>query len=333
VLGQREALLDSKRLDSAIAAAQIDQKAASTGQVSLFDVFGGAETLVAKPVAAPLEVRGTATGSLSSRERALWEKEVLGFQFGDHPFQEAATWLGSQLSHNTSQLTPELSGEKVKIAGLVTNVRRILTKTKSQMAVLVMEDLHGTIEAVVFPRIYERSLDAIRQDAILILEGKVDTRSDQTQLVVDRVEEWVAPAEGSPVGGRGSGVPEAVASQRVETGPARNGAEAESTLAPAASTANGSPAAEPNGNGAHEKRVLRVVIPRGDDDNACVRVLEQLHILVERSPGPDEIHLVLHDRAGARVELSGADILVRHSADLESQVRTLVGAENLQVVG
>jgi hypothetical protein len=42
---------------------------------------------------------------------------------------------------------------------------------------------------------------------------------------------------------------------------------------------------------------------------------------------------VLHDRAGARVELSGADILVRHSADLESQVRTLVGAENLEVVG
>ena len=50
-LGQREALLDSKRLDSAIAAAQIDQKAASTGQVSLFDLFGGVEALAPKPVA------------------------------------------------------------------------------------------------------------------------------------------------------------------------------------------------------------------------------------------------------------------------------------------
>ena len=44
-LGQREALLDAKRLDSAIAAAQIDQKAASTGQTSLFDMFGGVETI------------------------------------------------------------------------------------------------------------------------------------------------------------------------------------------------------------------------------------------------------------------------------------------------
>src|SRR5258708_5824135 len=40
-LGPREALLDAKRLDSAIAAAQIDQKAAGTGQVSLFAIFGG----------------------------------------------------------------------------------------------------------------------------------------------------------------------------------------------------------------------------------------------------------------------------------------------------
>jgi hypothetical protein len=74
-----------------------------------------------------------------------------------------------------------------------------------------------------------------------------------------------------------------------------------------------------------------VVVPRGEDDNACVRVLEQLHGLVERFPGSDEIHLVLHDRAGERIELAGADILVRHSADLEAQVRTLVGAENLHI--
>lgn len=81
------------------------------------------------------------------------------------------------------------------------------------------------------------------------------------------------------------------------------------------------------------KRVWRVVVPRGEDDNACLRVLEQLHSLVERFPGPDEMHLVLHDRVGGEVELAGSEILVRDSADLEAQVRTLVGADNLQIVG
>src|SRR5205823_10183958 len=80
------------------------------------------------------------------------------------------------------------------------------------------------------------------------------------------------------------------------------------------------------------RRVLRVIVPRGEDDNACVRLLEQLHIIVVQSPGSDQVQLVLHDRAGARIELAGADILVQHSAGLESQVRTLVGTDNLEVL-
>jgi hypothetical protein len=46
----------------------------------------------------------------------------------------------------------------------------------------------------------------------------------------------------------------------------------------------------------------------------------------------DELQLVLHDRSGARIELAGADIAVRHTQELETQMRTLVGADNLQVV-
>jgi hypothetical protein len=94
----------------------------------------------------------------------------------------------------------------------------------------------------------------------------------------------------------------------------------------------------PNGNGNSNsnsnddgKHVLRVVVPRTDDDNACLRLLEQLHVLVERFPGHDAIHLVLHDRSGGRIELAGADIPVKHSSELESQVRTLVGEANLEV--
>jgi hypothetical protein len=61
-------------------------------------------------------------------------------------------------------------------------------------------------------------------------------------------------------------------------------------------------------------------------------LLEQLHILVEQSRGTDEIQLVLHDRAGGRIELSGADICVQHSPDLESKVRSLVGETNVELV-
>jgi DNA polymerase-3 subunit alpha len=307
-LGQREALLDGKHLDSAIAAAQIDQRAASTGQTSLFDMFGGTEAPVA--AAAPA---ANGSAEVSPRDRALWEKEVLGFQFGDHPFMEAAAWLNGQLTHDTSQLTAELSGEKVKIAGLVTGVRRIMTKTKSQMAVLTLEDLHGSIEAVVFPRVYERGgTEMFHDDAILVIEGKVDTRSERPQIVVDRAEGWTPPANGTPPPLPRPAAPAAAPPEVVGSAPA-----------PAATNGNGA-----NGHGHH---VLRVVVPRSEDDNACVRLLEQLHVLVERFPGEDEVRLVLHDRSGARIELDGTDIAVKHSSELETQVRTLVGDSNLRV--
>ncbi|HEY1296043.1 MAG TPA: DNA polymerase III subunit alpha [Chloroflexota bacterium] len=343
-LGRREELLEPKRLDSAIAAAQIDQRAASTGQTSLFDMFGDAEASSSMPVtqtAAPVTTENAAEVSAAvARERALWEKEVLGFQFGDHPFLEAAAWLAGTLTHDTTQLTADLSGDKIKMAGLVTGVRRILTKTRSQMAVITLEDLHGSIEGVVFPRVYERSAEMFREDAILVIEGKVDTRGERPQIVVDRAEVWTPPAGTppplapverlAPVAGHGSGNGIAAANG--------NGNGNGNGSANGNGTARTNTNMIPNGNGNSNsnsnddaKHVLRVVVPRTDDDNACLRLLEQLHVLVERFPGHDAIHLVLHDRSGGRIELAGADIPVKHSSELESQVRTLVGEANLEV--
>jgi len=306
--GQREALLDEKRLEAAIGAAQIDQRAASAGQSSLFEMLGDQPP--------PLTVPGVAGNvAVSARERALWEKEVLGFQFGDHPFMEAAAWLASRTTHDTSQITLEASGERVVLAGLVTGLRRLVTRTKSQMAVVTIEDLHGTVDAVVFPRVYERLAEALREDMILVIEGKVDTRSERPQVVVDRAEEWVAPTSGSPP-------PLAEIDAHPHPGPLPEG---EGEVA--------RPGNRPEGEGEGEaaRRVLRIQVLRNGDDNACLRVLEQLHGLVERYPGADAIELVLRDRGGCPVELTGADILVEHSPDLEAQLRGLVGDENLSV--
>jgi len=326
--GLREALLDEKRLEAAIGAAQIDQRAASAGQSSLFEMLGE----IAPPVVAPIV---TGEVAISARERALWEKEVLGFQFGDHPYMEAAAWLANRVTHDTSQITLETSGERVVMAGLVTGVRRLVTRTKSQMAVVTLEDLAGTVEAVVFPKLYERAGEALREDSILIVEGKVDTRSERPQLVADRLEEWVAPAAGTappPVVRNASPHPSPLPEGEGEG----EGAGARSPVPEGEGARAPHPLIKPlaggdGANGVQHKRVLRIEVPRNGDDNACLRVLELLQRLVERYPGGDAIELVLRDRGGCAVELSGADILVQHSPDLEAQVRTLVGDENVKV--
>src|SRR5438876_486515 len=107
-------------------------------------------------------------------------------------------------------------------------------------------------------------------------------RSERPQLVLDRAEEWIAPANGAPPP-RPAPPPPKVEEPEVNT------------MKPTTTT-NGS-----------TKRVLRVDVPRGEDDNACLRVLEQLHGLVESNRGSDELVLLLRDRAGSVIQLEGAE--------------------------
>ena len=317
-LGTREALLP--RVDAAIAGAQREQKAALSGQASLFGAFADGEVFSFAP---PPSVDGN--GDASPRDRAAWEKEVLGFQFGDHPFLEPAAWLAPRLTHDMSQITTELDGERVVVGGVVHGVRRIVTRNRSQMAVLTVEDLSGSIEVVVFPRLYDKTPELWREGAILVLEGKVDTRDERPQLVLDRAEEWVPPAQGTP--------PPAVAPPAATDSVARNGADggqrAHVTQSRSVPPASDSP--EPSASPPRlAKRILRVVVPRGEDDASCLRLLEQLHGLVERHPGEDALQLVLCDRSGRAVELHGAPVRVRHSPEIEHQLRGLVGAQNVR---
>ncbi len=334
-LGAREAVL--KGVDAAMATAQKDQKAASTGQTSLFETFGSATT--SSPLSAGPAFTLPIADRVHPRQLAAWEKEVLGFTFGHHPFKEAAAWL--QHLRRIDQVTAESAGEAIKLAGVVTNARKIFTKTKGQMAVLTLEDLTGSVEVVVFPRAFEKSPDLWREDAILVVDGKVDVRDERVQILLDRAEEWTAPPAGTSP-------PEPVerpAAEPRETA-AANGRAASNGRGNGyanghANGANGQ--SRPNGNGAGRADVgahpvatavasasLEVVVPRADD-LTCLRLLEQLHSLVERFPGVDPLRLVLFDREGRRVELNGANICIRHSPEVEAQVRALVGEDNLRV--
>ena len=185
------------------------------------------------------------------------------------------------------------------------------------MAVLTLEDLHGAVEVVVFPRLFEKQPDFWREDAILVVEGKVDPREDRTQVILDRAEEWIPPAQGAQL--------------TVTEGPG----DAETRARGNADT-RGNGATEPGFSASPPARVpscvVRVTIPRNGNDDACLRLLEQLHGVVERNPGQDQLRLILRDRAGGRVELIDAAITIQYSPEVEAQLRDLVGEEQLGVI-
>jgi DNA polymerase-3 subunit alpha len=183
--GSRSAVIN--RLESAIASGQQRQKAASRGQMGLFDM--GA-------VAAPqpkMDPANTESGPEIDRKMLLaWEKEHLGLYLSDHPLKEIFERNVHAGVTPIVELPDRDSGANVRVIGMVGNVRRVTTKKGKPMAILDIEDLTGTVSLVAFPECYEQNVGMWETDKILDLRAKVDRRGgEQVQLICDSATDQI----------------------------------------------------------------------------------------------------------------------------------------------
>jgi hypothetical protein len=72
----------------------------------------------------------------------------------------------------------------------VTAQRTVITKRQESMAIVTLEDLQGSIEVVVFPRLYETTRPLLRDGAILLIAGRVDHKGEEVSLLADLVADW-----------------------------------------------------------------------------------------------------------------------------------------------
>ena len=175
-------------LDDVLAAAQADQRERASGQISFFDLAAEPSSLEA-PLPAATEV--------PVRERLRWEKELLGLYLSDHPLGEVAERIGRFANAYSGELKDEtLDGQRVVIGGVVTGVRTIITKSRSTMAVATLEDLQGSIEVVIFPKLHEQTGPTWQEGAILLVGGRIDHRGEEVSLLADLVRDFEAAEAG-----------------------------------------------------------------------------------------------------------------------------------------
>jgi DNA polymerase-3 subunit alpha len=168
-------------LDDALAAGQAIQRDRLTGQVSLFDA--GVDQ-------APLERPLPDVSEAPARERLRWEKELLGLYLSDHPLGELAPAIGAFVNAYSGDLGEELDQQRVVIGGIVTGVRRVITKARATMAVATLEDMQGSVDVIVFPKVLELTEPAWQEEAILLVAGRVDHKGEETVLLADSVWTW-----------------------------------------------------------------------------------------------------------------------------------------------
>ncbi|MBP3428061.1 MAG: DNA polymerase III subunit alpha [Clostridia bacterium] len=138
------------------------------------------------------------------RTRLSHEKSVTGLYITGHPLSDYSTAL-SRLRMNTARIAEllegpdgglEHDGTKVSMGGMLTEVRQKATKAGNLMGFATLEDLTGTIEALVFPKVLERVSPDLAPDTAVILTGRLSIREDEEpKLLLDTVEPLASDAE------------------------------------------------------------------------------------------------------------------------------------------
>ncbi len=122
---------------------------------------------------------------IDKRQKLLWEKELLGLYITDHPLSSIKKEL-EQKTKPIEELAP--TRKNVLIGGIITRLRRIVTKNGNPMAFGEIEDTTGKIEVVIFPSVLEKSNNLWEEDNILLLNGKVQKRDNELKFICERAK-------------------------------------------------------------------------------------------------------------------------------------------------
>ncbi|MGN7309813.1 DNA polymerase III subunit alpha [Alkalicoccobacillus gibsonii] len=117
-------------------------------------------------------------------EKLMYEKQALGFYLSGHPVTEFKRVLSQYRRVTIEQAFTEKG--KVRIAGLVEDVRRITTKKGDPMAFLKLGDESGHCEVTVFPNAWKECGELLKPNGLLFLEGKIDNSRDRQQFIMDK---------------------------------------------------------------------------------------------------------------------------------------------------
>jgi DNA polymerase III alpha subunit len=122
----------------------------------------------------------------SIEEKCIAEYESFDYMVTKHPLEFFTEW-DEKLSLISSDQMKNYTGKRVKMIGWYMSSKRIRTKKGDIMKFLSLEDLYGTYEAVIFPRVYSIVAEKTLSMGPYIVEGRIDNESFNN-IIVDKLE-------------------------------------------------------------------------------------------------------------------------------------------------
>ena len=154
-------------LDAAIETGLRASRDRNSGQSGLFgDLFGGNEEKHE-------EGELPRVPDWDAPQKLTNEKELLGYYVSGHPLDQYRDKVNDLGSHNTSTLIGVERGVEVKVCGLITGIQRKRNQKQELWGALQLEDLHGTVDCMVFASKFESLSKYLEEDKAVMITAKV----------------------------------------------------------------------------------------------------------------------------------------------------------------
>ncbi|MDP7524729.1 MAG: DNA polymerase III subunit alpha [Dehalococcoidales bacterium] len=291
-LGDRGTLLNS--VNSIMSLAQREQQLRETGQSTMFDIWG-------ETTALPMPSLEMETATASDKERAGWEKELMGLSFSKQPFSPGP----NSKTTLCVAIDTEMNGQTITIVGEVVTAIPSFTKANKPFVSATLEDISGTVEVVAWSNVYEGTRELWEEGNLVLITGKVRLRNDGAQLNCDKVERYRPDA----------GQSEEVAASPIQEAPSVVEAVVPvKTVVPEPATANNC-------------RLVISISQTDNQENDAVRV-RKLNEVIKEFTGTDEV--VLRVENGTQVN----DVRLNttgYCPELYERLVGLVGNEGVRV--
>ena len=176
-------------VERAVQSSLAKQRDKAAGQMNLFGEEAAATTATPEPTFVPALPESP---EWPRSVKLAFEKEVIGFYLTSHPLAESGERITKFRTHRHIDLAECDDGAEVLVGGMVGSIKKAQTKKPSRnghtrYVNFDFEDESGIVRCIMWPEDFARQGELITSEAIFYLKGKVDRRSREPNLIVNRL--------------------------------------------------------------------------------------------------------------------------------------------------
>ncbi len=307
--GNKRQLLDI--LDLCLEQGNEIRRNKASQQLSLFDFTGQSEQSGYGVIPLP------DMPEFSTRELLDMEKQILGLYVSGHPLDDYRKVLQEKTSTTLAELTEEQDQQRIIVGGMINSFKINTTKKGDTMATCRFEDLTGSMDLLVFPRIFIQYREMIQKDAIVLVKGRYLDQDDNPKISADEILPLPDDAQWEEAKKQGN------TQQPMGKEPYRT-AEQKTSVSRRTEPVVQVASLQEVANKKSKKLYLRL-----QGENKAIPVQEKLKRILRQHHGETPVYFYFSDEK--RLMLAEYSYWVNNEIDLIMFLSQLLGAENISV--